>query len=75
VAHKLDSIDNARVQWKDALNTDAEAGLANRDGLRTPSAFVQLPPLKRLNAFLVAFLDPHVNANGVPGLERRNIIA
>ena len=59
---------------ENTLDTDAEAHLSDRNGLANSAMLASdANTLECLKAFFVAFLDPHVNAQRVAGLERGNI--
>ena len=69
-ADHIDVVDDRSVDGEDALDAGAEADLADGDGFahadilaRDDGAF------KRLQAFLVAFFDADVDANGIAGAE------
>src|SRR5215469_10790780 len=67
--HHFDLVDHFRVQRKDALNAMAEAHLTHREaGLRT-FALGDHDAFERLETFLIAFLDFHLNSNRIARLE------
>jgi hypothetical protein len=71
----IDVIDDSRVQREDALNTDAEAYLADGNGLADASVLTgDADALKGLEAFLVAFLDADVDTQRIARLKRRNAV-
>ena len=69
-------INDARVKREDALDSDAEAGLAHSDGFAHAAVLARDDyAFKSLYAFLIAFFGPHVNANRIARLKIRNTIA
>src|SRR5262245_31191679 len=68
-------IDNCRMERKDALDADAERGLAHSDRLTDALAAARdHDSLEGLQPFLgLALLDSHVNPNGVAGNEIRDV--
>ena len=73
-ANDIDVVDHRSVQRKDPLNANAETDLS--DGYRFPDAAVlscNADAFKSLQPFLIAFLDPDVNAKRITRLEVRNI--
>jgi hypothetical protein len=60
------------VKREYALDADAETGFAHGDSFAHARMLAGYDDsLECLNALFVAFLDSHVNANGVPGLKLR----
>src|SRR5213079_216117 len=75
MANHFDPINNAGVKRKDALDSDAEARLPHCNRLAHPRMLSRNhDPFEGLNAFLVAFLDPDMNTDGVSSLKFGNII-
>ena len=69
-AHHVDVIHHRSVQREDALHALAEADLAHGDGLAHAGVVLgDDGAFERLQAFLVAFLDLDVHADGVAGPE------
>ena len=72
-AQQFDLVDHFGVNGEDALHALAEADLAHGEaGLRSVVALDD-HAFEGLHAFLVAFLDLHVDANGVPGVKCGNV--
>src|SRR3954469_255165 len=72
-AHDIDLVDNAGVHREDTLHAVSEAHLADgKAGLRA-GGLLDHDAFERLYAFLVAFLDLYVYADGVAGIELRQI--
>src|ERR1700688_93264 len=66
----LDAAERRRVQREDALDADAARDLAHEIGLAGAAAApADHHALEDLDAFLVAFDDPHVDAHRVAGAE------
>src|SRR5271157_2388982 len=73
-AHDVDMVDHRSVQRENALDAGAEAGLANGDGLAHAGVIAaDHGALEGLQAFLVAFPDLHVDADGVANPELRKV--
>src|SRR5207237_10649185 len=66
-SHKLDATDDGAVHGEDALDADAEADLAHREGLAHAVSLARdADALKRLKALLgLRLLDAHVHAHRV----------
>src|SRR6185369_15540447 len=74
--HDVDVIDDRRVEREDTLDADAEARLAHRDRLADPAMLARdADAFVRLETLFVAFLDAHMNAHRVAGLEVRDVRA
>src|SRR5580698_8116701 len=65
----VDLIDDLRVRREDTLNTLAEAHLADGEAGLRALALGDDHAFERLQTLLIAFLDFHLHANGVAGLE------
>src|SRR5947209_15127909 len=76
-AHQLDATDDGAVHGEDALDADAEAGLAHREGLAHAVALARdADALERLKALLgLRLLDAHVHAHRVARREVRDVRA
>src|ERR1035438_1189630 len=73
-AHDVDMVDHRGVQREDALNAGAEAGLADGNGLAHAGVVAaDRDTLEGLQAFLVAFPDLHVDADGIADPELRKV--
>src|SRR5688500_16112725 len=73
-AHHLDSTDHRAVHREDALDADAVRDLADGEGLADTAATTgDAHALERLDALLVAFLHPDVNAQRIARTERGKV--
>src|SRR5689334_6634372 len=71
-AHHVNVVDHRSLHREDALDTVAEADLADRDGLAHPGVVAgDDGALEYLEALFIAFLDLDVHLDGVAGPELR----
>ena len=70
---ELDGLDGRKLVREDSLDSDAAGNLADGEspGERGCSANLDDDALELLKSFLVSFLDPVGNGDGVTGLELR----
>jgi len=72
-ADQVDLVDNLGVDGEYALDALSEADLADGEaGLRAVVA-LDYHAFERLHAFLIAFFNLYVDADGVSGAERREV--
>src|SRR5215510_9404877 len=72
----LDALDLRRVHRERALHADAEALLADREGLAVRGALaLDDRALEDLHALAGPLDDAEVDLDGVPRLERRDVVA
>src|SRR3954464_10338137 len=74
--HDLDLSDHRAVERKDSLDADAVRDLANGEGRADSTAALgDADALEGLDSFLVALANSDVDAEGVTGPERGNVVA
>src|SRR5437868_14926071 len=69
----IDLVNDFRVDREDALHTVAEADLADGEAGLRAVALRDHDAFESLQAFLVAFLDLHLDTDSVTGTETREI--
>lgn len=72
-AQQLDGVNLRGVQWEATLDADAEAHLANHEGLaKTSAGACDHNACEGLDTGIVAFCDVHIDLNGISRAEIGN---